>query len=119
MSGGWVAWAADALVLTGLGLASLAVLGVRRLPDIYAKLHAAGKMASLGVASFALAAALSAGLETAARAAMATFFVALTAAVTSHAVARAAAACGDRMRGERSFDESPWRLDRSPDRRPG
>lgn len=108
----WTSWVADALILFGLAFASLSVLGIWRLPDVYSKLHAAGKMASLGIASFALATALSTDLEIAARALLVAVFVVLTAAVTSHAIARAAADRDDRLQGRGSFDESSWHLDR-------
>ena len=110
MNGGWQAWAADLLLLAGLAFSSLAVLGVWRLPDLYMKLHAAAKVASLGVVSLALATALSTDVETAARAAMAAIFVVLTSAISSHSIARAAADRGDRMAGD-SFDESGLGLD--------
>lgn len=108
----WDELLANALAIAGLAFASLSVLGIWRLPDIYSKLHAAGKMASLGIASFALATALSTDLATAARALLVAVFVVLTAAVSSHAIARAAADRGDRLRGRAPFDESSWHLDR-------
>lgn len=103
---GWQPWIADCLALAGLAFGTLAVLGIWRLPDIYTKLHAAAKMASFGVAGFAAAAAVAAGTETAARTALVAVFVAITAAISSHAIARAAVDRGDRMRARGGFDES-------------
>lgn len=108
----WQEWISSALMLAGTLFASLAVIGVWRLPDVYSKLHAAGKMASLGVVSFALATAVVSDLGTAARAVLAAGFVTITAAVSAHAIARAAADRGDRLHGGNSFDESAWHLDR-------
>ena len=46
---------ADALVVFGVGVITLGVYGIIRLPDTYARLHAASKIVFLGVISLLLA----------------------------------------------------------------
>jgi multicomponent Na+:H+ antiporter subunit G len=48
----------SALVLTGVGLAILAALGLQRFPDVFARMHAATKPATLGLMLILFGAAL-------------------------------------------------------------
>lgn len=79
---------ADALVLAGVLVLTLAVWGLLRLPDTFARLHAASKAAALGVALL-LASALTTGqLDMAVRALVVLVFLCITTPVSSHAIAR-------------------------------
>lgn len=79
---------ADALVVLGLLIATVAVYGVARLGDPLDQLHAAGKAAFLGVVALLGAAALTVGGAAAARALLIALLLTLTAPVGAHAVAQ-------------------------------
>ncbi len=100
------AWIADALVVVGVMVTALAVLGVYRLPDVYLKVHAAGKVASFAIVALAAATVATRDGDTIVRALLVTAFLVLTAPVSAHAIARAAATRGEPMAGEDSIDES-------------
>lgn len=78
---------ADALVLAGVAVLTLAVWGLWRLPDTYARLHAAST-ATVGVALLLLASLTSGQLEMVVRALVVVGFLAITTPVGSHAIAR-------------------------------
>jgi multicomponent Na+:H+ antiporter subunit G len=105
-------WIADALVVLGVVVMTLAVLGVYRLPDVYTKLHAAGKAASFAIVALAAATFVTGDAPTIVRALLVTAFLTLTAPVSAHAVARAAATRGEPMADEDSVNESDAVLDR-------
>lgn len=84
------AYAADLLIVLGLSVITIGVIGFARMPDIYNKLHAASKAVFLGAIALLLAAAVTQGLATGARAGLIAFFLVLTTPVAAHAVARAA-----------------------------
>jgi multicomponent Na+:H+ antiporter subunit G len=50
-----VIWLADALVVLGVGIMTIGVYGVIRMPDLYTQLHAASKSVFVGVVSLCLA----------------------------------------------------------------
>lgn len=106
MSAGVGIWIGDALVVLGVLVMTLAVLGVYRLPDVYTKLHAAGKAASFAVVMLAGATLVTGDAPTIVRALLVAAFLMLTAPVSAHAVARAAATRGEPMSDEDSIDES-------------
>jgi multicomponent Na+:H+ antiporter subunit G len=108
-----LAWIADLLVVIGVVVTTLAVIGVYRLPDVYLKVHAAGKVASFAIVALALATVATRDGDTIVRALLITAFLVLTAPVSAHAIARAAATRGEPMAGEDSIDESDWGLARS------
>ncbi len=84
-------------VLVGIGSALIAIagLGILRLPDVYSRMHAATKAASLGLASIlAGTALLFPGLDTAVKLVLAIAFQFLTAPVASHMIGRAAYRAG-------------------------
>ena len=105
-----IAWIADLLVVVGVVVTTLAVIGVYRLPDVYLKVHAAGKVASFAIVALALAVVATRDGDTIVRALLVTAFLVLTAPVSAHAIARAAATRGEPMAGEDSIDESEWDL---------
>lgn len=80
-------WLADALVVIGLVILTLALWGVLRMPDLYTSLHAASKAAALGLAPILIAA----GIENRTillRGLLVLGFLLLTTPVSSHAIAR-------------------------------
>lgn len=81
-----------ALVFLAVGLlvATLAVWGLLRLPDLYLRLHAASKAVFLGVAAIVLAAWLAAGADFAGRALLIVLFLTVSTPASSHAIAWAA-----------------------------
>lgn len=79
-------WIGDALALLGSLVMTLAVVGLIRLPDTLARLHAAAKAAALGVIILLLNCVLSGDGDLAARAALVIVFLAITAPVASHAL---------------------------------
>jgi len=73
----------------GVGFSAVGILGLVRLPDIYTRLHASGKVSTVGVCSLLLGAALlmpSVALKVGALAA----FAVITLPVSTHAIAAAA-----------------------------
>jgi len=74
----------------GLLGTTLGVCGLYRMPDIYTRLHAASKAAYLGLVVLLLALVTTKDGEMIAKSAMIAAFLALTAPVGSHALARAA-----------------------------
>jgi multicomponent Na+:H+ antiporter subunit G len=79
------------LVLLGSGLMLLAAVGILRLPDLFIRMHAATKPATLGVGLLMLAAAVHFGeLGIATRAVLIVAFFVLTMPVAAHMIGRAA-----------------------------
>ncbi|GAB4495382.1 MAG: monovalent cation/H(+) antiporter subunit G [Anaerolineales bacterium] len=77
------------LVLIGTFFSFLGVLGYIRLPDIYTRLHATGKVGIFGAALLTLAAVVATPL-TLGRGLVLIFFLLVTGPVVSHAIASAA-----------------------------
>lgn len=90
-------WLADVIVVTGVLVLTLAVYGVMRLPDTFARIHSASKAAALGVMILLVASFTSAQADLSVRALVVVLFLSITAPVGSHAVARLERAC---RRGE-------------------
>lgn len=88
---GWAVWAADALVGLAVLVMTLGVLGVARMPGIYARLHAATVVGFLGNLMLLAAASLIApDAATVHRSLLIAAFLVLTTPVASHAIARSA-----------------------------
>ncbi|MBX5444244.1 monovalent cation/H(+) antiporter subunit G [Sphaerobacter sp.] len=83
-----VPWVADALVLLGLLILTLAVWGVLRMDNVYASLHAASKTTALGLGPLLIAAGLENGTILL-RGLLVLGFLLLTAPVAAAAIARA------------------------------
>jgi multicomponent Na+:H+ antiporter subunit G len=82
---------ASIAVLAGAGFMLVAGLGLARLPDLYTRMHAATKPASVGVVAIMSGVAFAFhDLPVTARAALVALFFLLTAPVAAHAVARTA-----------------------------
>ncbi|WP_437563160.1 MULTISPECIES: monovalent cation/H(+) antiporter subunit G [unclassified Sorangium] len=91
-----------AAALAGTFFMFVASLGVLRLPDFYARIHAPTKAATLGLACLLAALALHfRELASVTKAALALFFVGVTAPVGAHILARAAYRSGVRAPGTR------------------
>ncbi|WP_437603142.1 monovalent cation/H(+) antiporter subunit G [Sorangium sp. So ce590] len=89
-----------AAALAGTFFMFVASLGVLRLPDFYARIHAPTKAATLGLAFLLAALALHfRELASVTKAALALLFVGMTAPVGAHIVARAAYRSGVRAPG--------------------
>ncbi len=86
-----LAFISDILVLLGLLALSVGVYGIIRMPDVYLKLHAAGKAVFLGTMPILAAAALAGGPAIAARAAMIAILLLLTTPIATHAITKAVA----------------------------
>jgi len=86
---------AGALVLVGASFMLIAAIGVARLPDVYSRMSATSKAATMGASCVLLAGAVR-FLETgvSGRAVAAIGFVMLSAPVAAHMIARAAYATG-------------------------
>ena len=83
------------LVVVGASLVLVASLGLVRLPDLYTRMHASTKPATLGVSLVVAALALHAGdLGIAVRALLIVLFFLLTAPVAAHRLAHAAYRAG-------------------------
>jgi multicomponent Na+:H+ antiporter subunit G len=84
-----------ALLLVGATFILLAAVGVLRMPDVFTRMQAATKAASLGAGCMLLGVAVFfAQLDVTMRALLIIAFVFLTAPVSAHMVARAAYAAG-------------------------
>lgn len=96
------------LLWIGVVFNAIGILGLVRLPDIYARLHASGKVSTVGLTSLLLGAAFlmpSAALKLVAL----TLFAVLTLPVSTHAIAAAAYRSGVPMR-KFIRDDLAWRF---------
>ncbi len=82
----------------GIGFCAIGILGLVRLPDIYTRLHASGKVSTVGLCSLLLGAAILMPSTTLKVIALALFAL-LTLPVSTHAIALAGYRSGIRMRG--------------------
>lgn len=73
----------------GLFFSVVGIIGLIRFPDVYCRIHASGKVATLGLVGLLAASAL-AMPETALKALALALFVVITSPVASHAIASAA-----------------------------
>jgi multicomponent Na+:H+ antiporter subunit G len=78
-----------AAVAAGVFFSAVGILGMMRLPDVYTRIHASGKVATLGLLGLLLGAALLMPEATLKFTALAVFML-VTAPVASHAIAAAA-----------------------------
>jgi len=82
------------LVAASVGFALVAVVGFYRLPDVYARAHAASKSETLGALLALAAAAVAFGPGETLKLALLALFVLVTGPTAAHAVARSAADAG-------------------------
>jgi len=100
----------DLVISISIVLGSLCVLlaavGIVRMPDVYTRLHASSKAATLGAIFVLVGAAIWFGtLFVSLKAVLAIVFLAITAPIGSHAIARAAYCAGVRMADSDTVDE--------------
>lgn len=101
-----IAVVADVLVVVGLVVTTLGVVGMFRMPDVFAELHSASKAVFLGIVAFLLASLAAQDGAISARALLTAAFLVLTTPVGAHVIARAAYQRGDRMQTPGARDES-------------
>jgi multicomponent Na+:H+ antiporter subunit G len=97
---------ASTLLFTGVGLSLLAGIGLHRFPDVFARMHAATKPATLGIVLVLAGAAIE--VDQPRDAAVLLLVAALqfiTAPVGAHMVGRAAYRAGTELSPETSIDE--------------
>lgn len=82
--------AADLLIVGGLLVLTLALAGLWRFDDLFARLHAVAKVESLGLATLLLGCVATGDWALVARAGLVVLFLVLTSPVASYAIARAA-----------------------------
>lgn len=97
---------AIAAVLLGTAFSVVAVTGYIRLPDVYCRLHAAGKVGVFGV-TLLLLAAVALGAQHFGKAALLIVFLLVAGPATSHALASAAHRMGIAPRRTRRNDLPP------------
>jgi multicomponent Na+:H+ antiporter subunit G len=97
---------AAVLILAGSALALLAGIGIVRLPDVFARMHAATKPATLGLALICVGAAITdARLSDIAKLALVVALQFFTAPVGAHMVGRAAYHAGGLLDRRTVLDE--------------
>lgn len=103
------------LVMLGAGLMLLAAVGVLRLPDVFSRMHAGTKAASLGLACIlAGAALLTPDAIARVKLVVAIVFQFLTAPVAAHLIGRAAYRAGVPLFEGTRFDELGGRVPAEP-----
>lgn len=106
MLGAAAPWLADAFVVLGVGIMTIGVYGVVRMPDVYTRLHAASKAVFLGVISLVFASLITDDPAIIARVLLIGAVLLLTTPVASHAIGRGAYLEGERMETPGAVDES-------------
>lgn len=97
---------AAALIVTGSAFAMVGGLGVLRLVDVFARMHAAAKAPTFGLMLVVLGAALRVGTaQDVVLLLLAVMLQLLTAPVGAHLVARAAYSSGDQLSPDTVIDE--------------
>lgn len=82
--------AADVLIVAGLVVLTLALAGLWRFDDLFARLHAVAKVGSLGLVTLLLGSFATGDWTLVARTGLVVAFLVLTSPVASYAIARAA-----------------------------
>lgn len=96
-----------ALLVLGTGFIAVAALGLLRMPDLYSRLHAASKAATLGTACLALALVVHfADASIGFRAVALGLVVFVTAPLSAHLIARAGFVTGTRLANGYVVDET-------------
>ena len=94
------------LIVFGLGILTIAVYGILRMPDLYTALHAASKAAFLGTLPFLLAAMTTGEPAMITRAILIGIFLLLTTPVAAHVIGQAAYRTDEPMETPGAVDES-------------
>jgi multicomponent Na+:H+ antiporter subunit G len=105
------------LALAGATLMLLAAIGILRMPDLFTRMQASAKAASLGSGLILLAAAVHfAELSVVVRALLAIAFIFLTAPISAHMISRAAYFMGVGLWERNVVDDLEGRYDRAEHR---
>lgn len=111
-----VSFAVCVLALAGAGFMGLSGLGILRMPDLFTRMHASTKGASLGVALLLIAAALFfQDLSVGTKALLTIAFIFLTAPVAAHMLGRAAYAKKIALWENSVIDEGRGKIASGPD----
>lgn len=101
-------WIAAGLFVTGATFALLASVGVLRLPDVFTRMQASTKASTLGIGCLVVALAIRhPDLAVVIRAGSIAVFMMLTASVSTHVIARAAARTGAPLWEGTRIDQRP------------
>lgn len=91
MDGELQTWIGGAIMLLGAAFCIVGALGLLRLPDVFARIHAASLVDTLGMLLLVLGMLIIEGFsQNALRLLMVAFFILFTAPVATHALSRAA-----------------------------
>lgn len=101
-------------VVAGTAFSVIGVLGYLRLPDVYTRLHATGKVSVFGVVLILVAAVASTQVD-AGRAAVLAMFLVIAGPVLSHSIGSAAHRIGIPMKGAIRDDLAARRKSRGDD----
>lgn len=102
------------LMLAGAGFSLIAAIGIVRMPDLYTRMQAAAKTATLGVGCTILAVAIHFGdVGVTTQAALVIIFLFLTAPVAAHMISRAGYISGIELWERSVTDELRGRYDDS------
>jgi len=97
---------ASVLVLSGVALTVTAAIGLHRFPDVFARMHAASKPASLGLALTLIGTALAlGGADNVTKLLLVIAFQLITAPIAAHMVGRAAYRAGTELSSDTTKDE--------------
>ena len=111
---------ASVLILTGVLLNVIATIGIHRFPDVFARMHAASKPATLGLAlTLAGAAFVLRNPDDIVKLMLVVAFQFITAPIAAHMVGRAAYRAGSDLSPETTIDELARALDPSIERSRG
>jgi multicomponent Na+:H+ antiporter subunit G len=103
-------WISGGLVVAGATLALLAGVGVFRMPDVFTRMQASTKASTLGLGCLLAALAIRhPDVSMVMRAVSISAFMMITAAVSAHVIARAAALTGAPLWKGTLIDERPVR----------
>lgn len=98
-------WIVTVLITVGAVFCLLAAVGIVRMPDLYMRMQSATKAGTLGIACIVGAAAVYFGTPSAAvEATLVVLFLAVTAPIASHLIARAAFSRGVEPWGDTVID---------------
>ncbi|MBK9119222.1 MAG: monovalent cation/H(+) antiporter subunit G [Phycisphaerales bacterium] len=110
----WSFYLALVLELTGAAFVLIAALGILLMPDLYNRMQAASKAATLGTAAMVLGAAVHfADVGVAVRAVMVAAFLFLTAPIAAHMLARAGYLARVPLSSDTTIDELQGRYNRT------
>lgn len=99
-------WVIFVLLVSGAAFMALAGLGIFRMPDLFTRMHASTKGASLGIALLLIASAIHfQDLAVATKAMITVTFIFLTAPVAAHMLGRAAYAKNVKLWDQSVIDE--------------